>query len=329
MLTYIFHHRTRMRDLSKSNQIKTAETWNKLGIALAILLVVCITYPLVLYTIMHSIRPDALTKCGLFGDMFGALNAFISGCAFCGVIFSLYQQKIQLELQREDLKLQRNDLALQREEMQKAREEAERQTEQFEAQVKIGKDSQFADDFYRRLELLNTLQSAIVYTRLLTLQDLIRKKNSQQPPAESKGIIAWQKIHNDTMRYLSNKSDIQTVIDHTEALPSIIAWHASISALIKDTIEHFNPQWRHSYREEKETKEKHYIRILLISLSLYQKDFLILLFDAMEDSEIRDVKSYLYNNAFLSKENKTDNPFATDSDNRNNLLHELRERFSR
>lgn len=318
-----------MSALSKYNQTKDAGTWNKLGTALAILLVVCIAYPLVLYTIMHSLRPDALTKCGLFGDMFGALNAFISGCAFCGVIFSLHQQKIQLELQREDLKLQRNDLALQREEMQKAREEAERQTEQFEAQVKIGKDSQFADDFYRRLELLNTLQSAIVYTRLPTLQDLIRPKNSQQPPAESKGIIAWQKIHNDTMRYLSNKSDIQTVIGHTEALPSIIAWHASISALIKDTIEHFNPQWRHSYREEKETKEKHYIRILLISLSLYQKDFLILLFDAMEDSEIRDVKSYLYNNAFLSKENKTDNPFATDSDNRNNLLHELRERFSR
>lgn len=296
---------------------------------ICLLILTCILYPFIIrwaYSLCSSTRH--LEQCGLIGDSFGALNAFISGCAFIAVVISLKQQTEQIKLQREDLRLQRNDLALQREEMQKAREEAERQTEQFEAQVQIGRDSQFADDFYRRLELLNTLQSAIVYTRIPTIHERIHPETSKLYPVESKGIIAWKKMHNHVMLYLYNRASIQTVIEHTEALQSMIAWHASISALIKDTIEHFNPQWQSPDRAGKETREKHYIRILLISLSLYQKDFLILLFDAMDDSEIRDVKSYLYNNAFLSKANKTNNPFASDSDERNELLKELRENFS-
>jgi len=35
-----------------------------------------------------------------FGDMFGALNALFSGLAFGGIIYTIRQQKEELELQR-------------------------------------------------------------------------------------------------------------------------------------------------------------------------------------------------------------------------------------
>lgn len=304
-------------------------SWVWLLLFLVLLLVVCIAYPFILRGLMHWMNPGRLDKYGLVGDMFGALNAFISGCAFCGVIFSLHQQKIQLELQREDLKLQRNDLALQREEMQKAREEAERQTEQFEKQVQIGKKTQFADDFFRRIELLRAMQSSIVHTEIPYNTPLIYHTEGSQVPKEVTGMLAWKTMHDTIQKSLIWNGDINDILVHTEALPAIIAWHASISALIKDTIEYFQPRWREYNAPDARGEEAHYIHILLHLLSVYQKDFLILLFDAMDDPEIQDVRRYLYNKGFLSKDNKTSNPFATDSDKRGKLLRELRREYSR
>jgi hypothetical protein len=47
---------------------------------------------------------------GVFGDMFGAVNALFSGLAFAGIIISLYMQQSELKLQRKELKLQRKEL---------------------------------------------------------------------------------------------------------------------------------------------------------------------------------------------------------------------------
>jgi hypothetical protein len=50
-------------------------------------------------------------KRGVFGDMFGAVNALFSGLAFAGIIISLYMQQSELKLQRKELKLQRKELS--------------------------------------------------------------------------------------------------------------------------------------------------------------------------------------------------------------------------
>jgi len=47
---------------------------------------------------------------GMFGDMFGAVNALFSGLAFAGVIYAILLQSKELELQREELKLTRQEL---------------------------------------------------------------------------------------------------------------------------------------------------------------------------------------------------------------------------
>ncbi len=47
---------------------------------------------------------------GAFGDSFGILNTLFSGLALGGVIFTVYQQKKELELQREELQATREEM---------------------------------------------------------------------------------------------------------------------------------------------------------------------------------------------------------------------------
>jgi len=53
---------------------------------------------------------------GLFGDMFGGLNALFSGLAFAGLICAIWMQRTEIQLQRNDLKLQREIMEAQVEE---------------------------------------------------------------------------------------------------------------------------------------------------------------------------------------------------------------------
>ena len=78
---------------------------------------------------------------GLFGDSFGAFNAFFSGLAFLGVVAALVlqieamgQQQKQLDLQGEEIQLQRDELKTQREELKLSREELARAASAQEAQ---------------------------------------------------------------------------------------------------------------------------------------------------------------------------------------------------
>jgi hypothetical protein len=50
---------------------------------------------------------------GLFGDMFGAVNALFSGLAFAGVLYTIMLQRRELEMQREELRLSRRELSAQ------------------------------------------------------------------------------------------------------------------------------------------------------------------------------------------------------------------------
>jgi hypothetical protein len=60
---------------------------------------------------------------GQFGDMFGAFNAFFSGLAFLGVIYTVWLQTRQVEMQSNEIRLQSEQLALQVEELRLQREE--------------------------------------------------------------------------------------------------------------------------------------------------------------------------------------------------------------
>ncbi|GKS15082.1 hypothetical protein YDYSY3_60820 [Paenibacillus chitinolyticus] len=66
-----------------------------------------------LFTIVSYLEvPDSP---GTFGDMFGSVNALFSGMALAGIVYTIFIQKKEFQLQREELKLQRKESKLTRE----------------------------------------------------------------------------------------------------------------------------------------------------------------------------------------------------------------------
>lgn len=60
-------------------------------------------------------------KQGIFGDMFGAVNALFSGLAFAGLILTLILQRNELSLQRDELEQTRNEFVEQNKTMKRQR----------------------------------------------------------------------------------------------------------------------------------------------------------------------------------------------------------------
>jgi len=74
----------------------------------AILLLWCSTF-----TLLWFDDKKALGEIGVFGDMFGAVNALFSGFAFIGIIVSIRMQSEELELQRKELRETREEFSQQ------------------------------------------------------------------------------------------------------------------------------------------------------------------------------------------------------------------------
>lgn len=81
-------------------------------------LIVLLSLLVIYFFCVSSFYPE-LQQRGLFGDMFGGINAVFSGLAFLGVIYAVV-------LQREELQLQRNELELTREELKRSAEAQEK-----------------------------------------------------------------------------------------------------------------------------------------------------------------------------------------------------------
>jgi hypothetical protein len=85
---------------------------------------------------------------GMFGDMFGGVNALFAGLAFAGLIFAILLQREELELQRDELKLTREELSGQR--------------KQLEEQNKTLRKQTFEDTFFQLLRLQTDLTQSLM-----------------------------------------------------------------------------------------------------------------------------------------------------------------------
>jgi hypothetical protein len=85
--------------------------------------------------IVNLLYPEMSAR-GQFGDLFGSINALFSGLAFVGLIYTIQQQRNQLDMQRTELELQRQELKLQREEMAGSRAELANQARMQQALIK-------------------------------------------------------------------------------------------------------------------------------------------------------------------------------------------------
>lgn len=103
---------------------------------------------------------------GMFGDMFGAVNALFSGLALAGIIYTIL-------LQREELSLQREELRLTREEMKRTANAQESADRSFKKQVEL---MHLSNVMASKASLMNAYAEIIlpVYTDIVTNDE--RKK---------------------------------------------------------------------------------------------------------------------------------------------------------
>ncbi len=117
--------------------------------ALGIVVVAWALSGLLIY-LMHSTKDER----GAFGDMFGAINALFSGCAFAVLIYTLFLQRHELKLQRLELKLTRDALYAQQKEMA--------------SQADTLKLQQFENTFFQLMRLHGEIVQAIDLVRTST-----------------------------------------------------------------------------------------------------------------------------------------------------------------
>lgn len=86
-----------------------------------------------------------------FGDYFGALNCLFAGLAFAAVYVSIRQQSKSIAIQQKELKAQLDEMA-------NSVKEAKKQNE-------LQREYQFADEFYRRINLLKLIEKDIWFNK--------------------------------------------------------------------------------------------------------------------------------------------------------------------
>src|SRR5690349_19771514 len=115
----------------------------KLSLAIMLTIAVIVIWAISGYLIFHYAGPER----GIFGDMFGAVNALFSGLAFVGFLYTIL-------LQRADLKLQKHEHDLSRVEMAAQREQLVLQNDTLRVQS-------FESTFFQLLRLQNDIVNAI------------------------------------------------------------------------------------------------------------------------------------------------------------------------
>ncbi|MBO6794732.1 MAG: hypothetical protein JJ895_12545 [Balneolaceae bacterium] len=113
-------------------------------------LIVVLIMVLLLWSANYFILNDNSQK-GVYGDMFGAVNALFSGFAFVGVIYAIL-------LQRKELELQRIELA-------QTREELEGQKLEMRLQNKTLRKQAFENTFFQLLTLHTDITTSLKFNR--------------------------------------------------------------------------------------------------------------------------------------------------------------------
>ncbi|HBR68696.1 MAG TPA: hypothetical protein DEA55_04885 [Rhodospirillaceae bacterium] len=168
---------------------------------------------------------------GVFGDMFGSINALFSGLAFVGVIVAILLQKEELEEQRSELKLTR---------------------EAFEEQNKVLNIQRFENTFFQMVslhnEIVNTMSLPMRYPNpaksyhhgrevfIEIYNHLLEKWNKERNENDIKIIfteICVQKFSGVSGHYYRNMFRILRLID-SSGLPNELFYSKILHAQLSD-----------------------------------------------------------------------------------------------
>lgn len=103
-------------------------------------------------------RFGGIDNAGIFGDMFGAFNAFASGLAMLGVIAAILLQRDQNRMQAQELKLQRQELELTRKELEGQKEALQEQNAQARRNAEAAIMSQLMVEYDSMRDSIRMLQ---------------------------------------------------------------------------------------------------------------------------------------------------------------------------
>lgn len=131
-------------------------------------------------------------RAGIFGDMFGALNTFVSGLAMLGVIAAIFLQLDQIQMQAHELSLQRRELTLQREEMKLNREELRLQREEIALnRAELARAAEAQDKSQKALTNAAYAQVYRTVVDILQDEDVRRARRTVLEQLASRPFSAW------------------------------------------------------------------------------------------------------------------------------------------
>jgi hypothetical protein len=188
---------------------------------------------------------------GVFGDMFGAVNALFSGGALLGVILTIFMQIRELEYQREELELTRNEIKGQKVEM-------EQQTVTFQFQ-------RFESNFFNLLRTFNDILSSTY----------LRKSNTDNPIVIASGRDCFAVFY---QRLKSNYDDLKKNVPQLSQLELIQKAYMKFYNKDESKVGHY---FRHLYNiikfidESTVIEKQFYVNIIRSQLCINE---LVLLF---------------------------------------------------
>jgi hypothetical protein len=103
---------------------------------------------------------------GALGDLFGVINSLFSGLALAGLIYTIYQSKKDLLLQREEIEINRKELIKSRKIQEKSEKALEEQVRQLKLSAKLNGLKTLIDYFNIQINNPNNSEEIILKARL-------------------------------------------------------------------------------------------------------------------------------------------------------------------
>jgi len=135
------------------------------------------------FLVVRYLLPEWVES-GQFGDMFGGLNAFFSGLAFLGIVYTIFLQREELGLQRKELELTRAELKRTAEAQEKSEKALSKQAASLKITAKLNGLSAILQHYNTLIELTNSAKYGIN-----TAEFNARKKDADEVIEQVKRLI--------------------------------------------------------------------------------------------------------------------------------------------
>ncbi|MDW3646080.1 MAG: hypothetical protein R8P61_03380 [Bacteroidia bacterium] len=133
----------------------------KPGLLTKLILLVVIIWGLSAFAIMLGL--GNWSDRGTFGDLFGAVNALFSGLAFAGLIYTIIQQKEDLELQRKEIAENKSELKKSARAQERSQKALKEQVEQMKIAARLNSLKTLID--YYNIQIANPNNSEEIVSK--------------------------------------------------------------------------------------------------------------------------------------------------------------------